>query len=58
MKDFLRVANVEEIPPGSSAEVIVNDKKIAVFNIHGDFYAIDNVCAHSGGLLGQGRMAG
>jgi nitrite reductase/ring-hydroxylating ferredoxin subunit len=31
---------------------------IAVFNVDGQFYALDGICPHAGGPLGQGRLAG
>ncbi|MGH7228477.1 MAG: Rieske (2Fe-2S) protein [Nitrospiraceae bacterium] len=55
---FQLVARIDEIPPGESKLVIVNDKSIAVFNIEGSFYAIYNVCPHEGGPLGEGRLKG
>ena len=33
-------------------------KTIALFNIDGAFYAVDNACTHRGGPLGQGRVSG
>ena len=36
----------------------VNGKAIAVFNVDGTFYAIDNTCVHRGGPLGEGDVVG
>lgn len=36
----------------------VNGKAIALFNVDGTFYAIDNTCVHRGGPLGEGDVAG
>ena len=33
-------------------------KTIALFNIDGTFYAVDNACTHRGGPLGEGRVDG
>lgn len=30
--------------------------KIALFNINGEFYAIQNSCPHRGGPLGEGAL--
>lgn len=38
--------------------VILNDHPIAVFNIDGDYVAIDNTCPHRGGSLGGGELNG
>ena len=58
MDGFQLVARIDEIPPGESKIVVVNDKSIAVFNVEGTFYAIYNTCPHEGGPLGEGRLKG
>jgi nitrite reductase/ring-hydroxylating ferredoxin subunit len=50
------VAKTDEIPTGTGKVVFVGDKAIALFNINGTFYAIDNTCPHSGGPLGEGNL--
>jgi len=47
-----------EVPPGSSKVVAVNEQVVAIFNLNGEFYAIDNVCPHQGGPLGEGYLEG
>ncbi|MBI2664410.1 nitrite reductase small subunit NirD [Candidatus Woesearchaeota archaeon] len=58
MPQKIKVANVNEIPEGSSKIVEAAGKEIAVFNIKGKFFAISNICAHQGGSLGEGFVAG
>jgi nitrite reductase (NADH) small subunit len=58
MNGFQLVARVEEIPPGQSKVVQVNEKPIALFNVGGSFYAIYNICPHEGGPLAEGRLKG
>jgi len=53
---FLRTAKKDEIPAGSIREFQVNGKTIAVANVDGTFYAINNTCLHRGGPLGQGEL--
>jgi len=55
---FVKVAKVEEIPPGTGKPVVVGDVKVALFNVGGSFHAIDNVCPHQGGALGEGFLKG
>jgi nitrite reductase (NADH) small subunit len=55
---FQKVGRVEDIPPGTSKVVRINEKSIAVFNVEGQFYAIYNLCPHEGGPLGKGRVKG
>jgi nitrite reductase (NADH) small subunit len=53
-----RVAAVNDVPPGSGKEVIVEGRVVALFNVAGTFYALDGVCPHAGGPLGEGMLAG
>lgn len=55
---FLRVARKDEIPAGSIREFQVNGKTLALANVDGKFYAINNTCLHRGGPLGQGVLQG
>ncbi len=56
MKDFVTVARTHDIPPGTGRTVEVDGIWIAVFNMQGIFYAIDNSCPHAGGPLGEGKL--
>ena len=52
------VAKVDEMPAGAGKVVFAGDKPIALFNVNGTFFAIDNTCAHRGGPLGEGDLDG
>jgi 3-phenylpropionate/trans-cinnamate dioxygenase ferredoxin subunit len=58
MSDFIRVAATSDIPPGRVKVVVVGDRRIALCNVDGQFYAIDDLCTHDGGPLDQGELAG
>ncbi len=58
MSDFVNVAKTHEINEGEGKVVNVNGKDIAVFNVEGKFYAMDNTCRHKGGPLGEGMLEG
>lgn len=58
MPEFVRVALVSDVPPGQVKEITANGKTIALCNVGGMFYALDNVCIHRGGPLGQGYVEG
>jgi nitrite reductase (NADH) small subunit/3-phenylpropionate/trans-cinnamate dioxygenase ferredoxin subunit len=58
MNKYISVASVSEIPPGTGRTVEVEGVWIAVFNLSGTFYAIDNACPHAGGPLGEGKLCG
>jgi nitrite reductase (NADH) small subunit len=54
----VRLASVEEIRPGEGRAVEVQGHTVAVFNVDGRFYAIDNTCPHRGGPLADGELDG
>ena len=58
MSEFLTVARIGDIPPGEGRVVEVKGIEVALFNMGGEFYAIDNFCVHQGGPLGEGRLEG
>ena len=55
---FVSVAKTDEIPAGSGKVVTVDGTEVAVFNIDGNFHAIDNTCKHRGGPLAEGTIEG
>jgi len=54
MSEFIRVANTSDLPAGRSLVVEVDGRTIAVFNVNGEIFALDNTCMHRGGPLGEG----
>jgi 3-phenylpropionate/trans-cinnamate dioxygenase ferredoxin subunit len=58
MSDWQDVASVEAIPPGSHQVVDVDGAQVAVFNLDGQFYAVEDVCTHDGGTLTGGAVEG
>ena len=58
ISDFVTVATVDQIPPGTGRTVDVHGVWIALFNVDGTFYAVDNTCPHAGGPLGEGHLSG
>jgi nitrite reductase (NADH) small subunit len=54
---FVRAAKTDEIPAGTIREFQLDGTTIALANVGGKFYAIDNTCIHRGGPLGQGVLA-
>jgi nitrite reductase/ring-hydroxylating ferredoxin subunit len=55
---FVRAAKSSEVLAGTIRDVQVNGKAVALANVGGTFYAIDNTCLHRGGPLGQGALDG
>jgi len=55
---FVRAARKDDIPAGKIYEFQVAGQAIAIANVAGKFHAINSVCAHEGGPLGEGELEG
>jgi 3-phenylpropionate/trans-cinnamate dioxygenase ferredoxin subunit len=58
MADFVRVARTDEIGPGEARLVEVKGRQIALFNVDGEYFAIDNMCTHEEASLAEGEVSG
>ena len=58
MAKWVKAAAVSEVPPGKAKLVEVEGTQIALFNVGGTLYAIDNTCSHVGGPLAEGSLEG
>jgi nitrite reductase (NADH) small subunit/3-phenylpropionate/trans-cinnamate dioxygenase ferredoxin subunit len=55
---FVKVCNKNDIPAGKGKTVSINGTAVALFNVDGSFYAIDDTCLHRGGPIGEGELDG
>jgi len=55
---FVKIATVHEVPAGQGKQVTVRGKTLALFNVNGTFYAVDDTCPHRGGSLWEGEVEG
>ena len=53
-----KVAEISDIPNGTTVSCIINGGKIAICNVDGEFFAIEDVCTHDGAPLDQGTLQG
>lgn len=53
---WVRVASAESIAPGDYASVEVDGDFVAVFNVDGEFLAVEDICTHDGGGLAGGEV--
>jgi len=53
---WLRVAAANDIRPGEGRVVEAGGRTLALFNVEGAYYALDNACSHRGGPLGDGDL--
>ena len=58
MSDWHKIASVADVSVGTGKEIAVSGRLIALFNVDGEFRAIDGICAHQGGPLGKGKLEG
>ncbi len=58
MAGFVKVARADEIAPGEKVIVDVDGVLVVIVNCDGAFYAIEDVCTHDGGPLGEGDLEG
>ncbi|MEO8626786.1 MAG: non-heme iron oxygenase ferredoxin subunit [Betaproteobacteria bacterium] len=58
MSDWVDVCTTAELPVGAHRVVDVDGAQVAVFNIDDQYYAIEDVCTHDGGILTGGPIEG
>jgi nitrite reductase/ring-hydroxylating ferredoxin subunit len=58
MPHFVKMATLDELPPGSAKEVEYEGRIYAIFNVAGTISAIDGICPHQGGPLAEGPVEG
>lgn len=52
------ICPLDALPPGERTIVQIGKRSIGVFNVHGDLYAVRNVCPHQGAELCRGTVGG
>lgn len=56
---YIKLASQAELPsPGEAKEFSCGDRTICLANVNGTLSAMDNICLHQGGPLGQGLVEG
>ena len=55
---YVKVAKVSDVPPGTAVMVELPQVSLAICNVDGEFYAIENLCTHDDGPLGEGTLDG
>ncbi len=58
MAEWIDVARVDELTPGNRKIIMTDVAEVAVFNLDGEFFAIEDVCTHDGGELASGLCDG
>jgi 3-phenylpropionate/trans-cinnamate dioxygenase ferredoxin subunit len=55
---WARVASLEDLPAGSSKKVYFEGEQVALFNVDGKVYALDDRCSHANASLSEGALDG
>jgi nitrite reductase (NADH) small subunit/3-phenylpropionate/trans-cinnamate dioxygenase ferredoxin subunit len=58
LDEFIAVAKTTEIPEGQGKAFSVAGREIALFQVKGQFYALDDYCPHMGESLALGDIHG
>ena len=58
MTDFVKVADLTEVPPGEMTLVDFQGEPVALANVDGTIYAFSDSCTHMAGDLSQGLLEG
>jgi len=58
MSDFVKVANVNDVPDPGKITVDVDERFVVLIHAGGSWYCIDDVCTHDSGPLGEGPLEG
>lgn len=58
MSDWINVAQQDDFPPGDRHSLDVDGTQVAVFNLSGEYHAIEDRCTHDGGTLTGGAIDG
>lgn len=56
MSEFMSVAPIEDLPEGQAKAFELQDRVIAILNLGGTLYAMDDFCPHMGASLSAGYL--
>ena len=54
----IELCNTGDVEPGTAMKVEANGLELAVFNVEGEFYVMDDACTHGPGSLSEGFIDG
>ncbi|HEX9877469.1 MAG TPA: non-heme iron oxygenase ferredoxin subunit [Gammaproteobacteria bacterium] len=58
MSRFVVAAKISDIPDRSVKHIELEGRSIALFNLGGEFFALEDLCTHEGGPLSEGVFDG
>jgi 3-phenylpropionate/trans-cinnamate dioxygenase ferredoxin subunit len=58
MAEYVAVARIDEVKPGERIVADVKEHYVALFNVDGQYYAVEDLCTHDDGPLAEGELSG
>ena len=58
MSEWINAVKADKLKPGKHVVVEVDDAMIVIFNLNGEFYALEDVCTHDGSEIASGCVIG
>ncbi len=55
---FIKLASINDVKPNIVLGLEINNKKILLAQVNGNYYALDNKCTHMGCQLSKGKVLG
>ena len=52
----IELCSTDDVGPGTALKVETEGLTVAVFNVDGEFYVIDDLCTHGPGSLSEGYI--
>jgi 3-phenylpropionate/trans-cinnamate dioxygenase ferredoxin subunit len=56
MATWVEVGRIEDVPPGHAARVEIDEVPVAIFNLDGEFFCLDDTCSHAEASLSDGDL--
>jgi 3-phenylpropionate/trans-cinnamate dioxygenase ferredoxin subunit len=56
MATWVEVGRIEDVPPGHAARVEIDEVPVAIFNLDGEFFCLDDTCTHAEASLSDGDL--
>ena len=58
MAEWVKVGEVNELAPGEKKQIDLDGIEVALFNVEGEYFVIEDICSHDNAPLCHGRFDG
>ncbi|MHB8718799.1 MAG: non-heme iron oxygenase ferredoxin subunit [Candidatus Dormibacteria bacterium] len=56
MSQWIELGSTDDVPPGHAARAEIDETPIALFNVDGEFFCLDDTCSHAQASLSDGDL--